>query len=242
VLNRIWNVAHRGASADRPENTLSAFALAIEQGADVLEADVRASSDGVLLILHDPMVDRTTSGSGPLRDMTAEEARALDAGGGERIPTLEEVLEVARGRIRVNLDLKEVEVVEPAVRAVHAAGMVDQVTYISFEPEAWDRLGRLSPDSPLVHLVDSAAGVAGLAMGEVGTQSVAAGVGMPYKLVSAEVVENMRRHGYGVFAWTVDDEAEMRRLIECGVNGIVTNRPGALAEVLRQSRAARGPG
>jgi glycerophosphoryl diester phosphodiesterase len=242
VLNRIWNVAHRGASADRPENTLSAFALAIDQGADVLEADVRASSDGVLLILHDPLVDRTTSGSGALRDMTAEEARALDAGGGERIPTLEEVLEVARGRIRVNLDLKEVEVVEPAVRAVHAAGMVDQVTYISFEPEAWDRLERLSPDSPLVHLVDSAAGVAGLAMGEVGTQSVAAGVGMPYKLVSAEVVENMRRHGYGVFAWTVDDEAEMRRLIDCGVNGIVTNRPGALAEVLRQSRAARGPG
>jgi glycerophosphoryl diester phosphodiesterase len=239
MMSRIWNVAHRGASADRPENTLSAFRLAIEQGADVLEADVRATSDGVLLILHDPAVDRTTSGTGLLRDMTAEQARALDAGAGERIPTIEEVLELARGRIRVNLDLKEVDVVEPAVRAVHAAEMVDQVTYISFVPEAWDRLDRLSPDSPVVHLVDNAAGVAGLAMGEVGTQSVQAGVGMPYNLVSADVVENMRRHGYGVFAWTVDDEAEMRRLIECGVNGIVTNRPGALAEVIRQRAVQR---
>jgi glycerophosphoryl diester phosphodiesterase len=240
LSSRVWNVAHRGASADRPENTLAAFRLAIDQGADVLEADVRATSDGALLILHDPTVDRTTSGTGALRDMTVEEARALDAGNGERIPTLEEVLDLAHGRIRVNLDLKEVDVVEPAVRAVDAAGMVDQVTYISFMPEAWDRLDLLSPDSPLVHLVDSAAAVAGLAMGDSGSQSVSAGVGMPFKLVTADVVSNMRRHGYGVFAWTVDDEAEMRRLIACGVNGIVTNRPGALAEVLRQLRAAAG--
>ena len=236
--SRLWNVAHRGASSERPENTLSAFGLAIEQRADVIEADVRASSDGELLVLHDATLDRTTSGEGPLAEITADDARALDAGDGERIPTVAEVLQVARGRARVNLDLKEIGVVEPAVRLVHQTGMVDSVTFISFLPEAWDLVADLSPESPVVQLVDSATSLAGLAMGEGVAQSVAIGVGVPYGLVQPELVERMRRHGLGVFAWTVDDDAEMRRLIDAGVKGIVTNRPAALAEVMRQLRAA----
>jgi glycerophosphoryl diester phosphodiesterase len=233
---RLWNVAHRGASHDRPENTLAAFELAIAQGADVVESDVRRTADGHLLLLHDATLDRTTSGSGPLRALSAEEARALDAGGGEPIPTVEELLELARGRARVNLDLKEVDVVDGAVEAVRAAGMLESVTFISFLPEVWDRLAALVPYSPVVHLVDSAASLAGLAMGEAGTQSVAAGVGVPHALVSRGLVDRMHRHGSGVFAWTVDDEAEMRRLVACDVNGIVTNRPAVLAGVVRELR------
>lgn len=237
-MARVWNVAHRGASADRPENTLPAFELAIAQGADVVECDVRRTRDGQLLLLHDATVDRTTSGTGALRDLSADEAQALDAGDGECIPTLAQVLALARGRVRVNLDLKEGDIAADALAAVREADMLDAVTFISFLPETWDALARLSPESPIVHLVDSATSLAGLAMGEAGSQSVAAGVGAPYGLVSPELVERMHRHGYGVFAWTVDDDAEMRRLIDAGVNGIVTNRPGALAEVLRQRRAA----
>src|ERR1700741_1620591 len=130
-MARVWNVAHRGASAERPENTLAAFELALEQGAAVIEADVRRTADGALLVLHDADLDRTTSGSGPLGQMGAEEARRLDAGGGPPIPTVAEVLELAGRRVRVNLDLKEIEVVEPAVRLVHQTGMVDRVTFIS---------------------------------------------------------------------------------------------------------------
>jgi glycerophosphoryl diester phosphodiesterase len=241
MVSRVWNVAHRGASAERPENTLPAFRLAVEQGADVIEADVRQTADGKLLVLHDATVDRTTSGSGPLRELTAAKARRLDAGEGERIPTVAEVLDVARGNTRVNLDLKEIEVVEPAVALVREAGMLDSVTFISFLPEAWDVLEEITPDSPVVQLVDSASALAGLAMGD-GMLSTAAGVGMPYALVSEEIVERMHRHGFGVFAWTVDDDAEMRRLVEVGVNGVVTNRPAALAEVLRQFRAAQSGG
>jgi glycerophosphoryl diester phosphodiesterase len=234
---RLWNVAHRGASADRPENTLPAFALAIEQGADVIECDVRRTADGALLVLHDPTVDRTTSGTGPLREMTADAARALDAGAGERIPHLAEVLELARGRVRVNVDLKEADIVDEAVAAVREAGMENAVTYISFLPEVWERLAVIAPESPVIHLVASAAELASLAMGEAGSHSVAAGVGVPFALVNEGIVERMHRHGYGVFAWTVDDEDEMRRLIACDVNGIVTNRPALLQEVARSVRA-----
>lgn len=235
---RVWNVAHRGASAERPENTLPAFELAIAQRADVVECDVRRSADGALLLLHDSRVDRTTSGSGELRAMTAAEAQALDAGDGERIPELADVLALAHGRARVNVDLKEADIVDDAVATVRAAGAEDGVTFISFLPEVWERLDELAPDTPVIHLVDSAAGLASLAMGDSGSQLVATGVGVPFDIVNEGMVERMHRHGYGVFAWTVDDVDEMRRLITCDINGIVTNRPAALAEVIRDLQAS----
>jgi glycerophosphoryl diester phosphodiesterase len=235
---RVWNVAHRGASAERPENTLPAFELAIAQRADVVECDVRRTSDGALLILHDATVDRTTSGTGELRAMTAAEAQALDAGQGERIPALSDVLALAAGRVRVNVDLKEADIVDDALAAVRAAGAERGVTFISFLPEVWQRLDELAPDTPVIHLVDSAASLASLAMGEAGGARVATGVGVPFDIVNEGMVDRMHRHGHGVFAWTVDDEDEMRRLIACDVNGIVSNRPAALAEVIRDVQAS----
>lgn len=236
---RVWNVAHRGASAERPENTLPAFELAIAQGADVVECDVRRTADGVLLLLHDATVDRTTNGSGPLRDLTAAQARALDAGGGERMPELADVLALARGRVRVNVDLKEADIVDQALELVRVSGVEDGVTFISFLPEVWERLDELAPDSPVIHLVDSAAGLASLATRDFGGRLVATGVGAPHAIINEGIVDRMHRHGYGVFAWTVDDEDEMRRLIACDVNGIVTNRPAALAAVIRGLRTTR---
>lgn len=237
MIIRLWKVAHRGASAELPENTLPAFARAIELGADVIEADIRLTKDGVALILHDANLDRTTSGSGPLRALTSTKARALDAGGGAHIPSLTEVLETARGKVRVNLDIKEVEAVGPAAAAVTALDMARSVTFISFLPEVWEALEDVNPGCPVIHLVDSAAGLASMAMGDVGTQSHMAGVGVPAAIVTMGLVERMQRHGQGVFAWTVDDDAEMRRLIALGVNGIVTNRIDALVEVERQLRS-----
>ena len=111
--------------------------------------------------------------------------------------------------------------------------MVESVAFISFLPEVWEQLDRIMPESPLIHLVDSAAALASLAMGDAVSQSAAAGVGVPYELVNEGMVGHMHRHGFAVFAWTVDDPQEMRRLIECDVNGIVTNRPAALADVLQ---------
>lgn len=239
---RLWKVAHRGASAERPENTPAAFELAIAQGADVLECDVRRTSDDALLILHDAEVDRTTSGSGALREMTAVAARALDAGDGQAIPTLAEVLDLARGRVRVNVDIKEADIVGGAVQAVRDAEMLESVTFISFLPAVWEQLDQLTPESPRIHLVDSAAALASLAMGDAVSHSVAAGVGVPYDLVNEGMVDHMHRHGFAVFAWTVDDPDEMRRLIECDVNGIVTNRPAALADVLQAVGGGSGVG
>ena len=164
-----WLTGARRPSA--PENTLPAFELAIVQRADVVECDVRATSDGALLLLHDATVDRTTSGTGELRAMTAAQARELDAGEGERIPELGDVLALAAGRVRVNVDLKEADIVDDAVAVVRAAGAEGSVTYISFLPEVWQRLDELAPGSPMIHLVDSAASLASLAMGDAGSRA-----------------------------------------------------------------------
>lgn len=238
MIARLWKVAHRGASAELAENTLPAFARAIELGADVIEADIRLTKDGRALVLHDATLDRTTSGSGPLAAATAAQVRKLDAGDGAQVPTVAEVLELARDRVRVNLDIKELDAVAPTVAIVSELGMAGQVSFISFLPEVWEALEPINPGCPVIHLADSAAGLASMAMGDVGTQSSMAGVGVPAAIVTEGLIDRMHRHGQGVFAWTVDDEAEMRRLIGLGVNGIVTNRIGALVEVERQLRAA----
>jgi glycerophosphoryl diester phosphodiesterase len=244
VVTRLWKVAHRGASAELPENTMPAFERAIAAGADVIEADVRLTKDGTPLVLHDATLERTTSGKGPLRAAPTSRALKLDAGEGTRIPRVRDVLELARGRVRVNLDIKEPDAVAPTVALVRELEIADHVTFISFLPEVWEQLARDNPGCPVIHLVDSAAGLASLAMGDVGARGDMAGVGVPADLVSPGLVERLRRQGHGVFAWTVDDEPEMRRLIDAGVNGIVTNRIAdlvALAERMRRERERATP-
>ena len=235
----VWNIAHRGASIDRPENTLAAFEEAIRQGADVIEADVRATSDGELLVIHDATLDRTTNARGALASMDYTRARSLDAGRGERIPTPDEVMEVARGRVRVTFDIKDHDAVDAIVAVVRELEMTDSVAFSSFLPEIGERIRAFGLASPLIQLVESAAGLASITARGAGTHQGISGIGMPAKLVSAQMTERLRRHGFGVFAWTVDDPEEMQRLVADGVNGVLTNRPGVLASVLRAQNAAR---
>jgi glycerophosphoryl diester phosphodiesterase len=235
----LWNIAHRGASADRPENTLAAFEEAIRQGADVIEADVRMTADGELLIISDALLDRTTNATGPVSGTDYARARSLDAGRGERIPTPDEVLELARGRARVTFDIKDQEAVGILVAMVDELEMADSVTFSTFDPEIAARLRALEVTSPVMQVVDSAAAVASLATGHADTGSALSGIGVPAALVSGPLTERLHRHGFTVFAWTVDDTGEMERLIRAGVNGILTNRPGVLAGVLRAHEADR---
>ena len=168
---RVWNVAHRGASAERPENTLPAFELAIAQRADVVECDVRAhlrrrAADPPRRhgrphhVRHRRAArDDRRRGAGARRRRRRAHPRARPTS--SRSP---------RGRVRVNVDLKEADIVDDAVAAVRAAGAEGGVTFISFLPEVWQRLDELAPDTPVIHLVDSAAGLASLAMGDAGSQ------------------------------------------------------------------------
>jgi glycerophosphoryl diester phosphodiesterase len=214
-------LGHRGASGEAPENTLRAFALAAEQGADGVELDVQPTADGALVIMHDDTVDRTTNGRGRVADLTYAALAALDAGAGERAPTLEEALSLARGRLFVDIEIKDPGV-EPSVAAlVDRLGMADEVAISSFHPASlaamraiaprlrrWLLSGEWSPDT-LQAAID---------LGAVG-------VAPRHRHIDAALVEAARARGLAVVAWTVNAPADIDRLLGLGLDALITDFP-----------------
>jgi len=149
------------------------------------------------------------------------------------------VLELARGRARVTFDIKDPDAVEGLVAMVAELEMADSVTFSTFDPDIAERLQTLGVSSPVMQVVDSAAAVASLTTGHAGAGQAISGIGVPAALISAGLTDRLHRHGFAVFAWTVDDAGEMARLVRAGVNGILTNRPAVLTGVLRTHAAGR---
>jgi glycerophosphoryl diester phosphodiesterase len=238
----VLNIAHRGASAAAPPNTLAAFHRAIELGADGVEFDVHLSADGVPVVIHDFTVDATTDGSGRVIDLTLAQLKQLDAGAtfdpsfaGERIPTLEEVLEALGSRLLLNIELKTTNLhdngLEQAVIAqVERLALDDSVLLSSFQPLSLRRAKQIAPHIPVGLLYGPDlpllrhAWLAFLPRHEARHPK--------HTMVDASYMAWARRRGYRVNTWTVDDPDEMRRLIDLGVDGIVTNVPDVLRSVL----------
>jgi glycerophosphoryl diester phosphodiesterase len=253
-LDRPLNFAHRGASHEAPENTLAAFLYALELGADGIEFDVQLSSDGEPVVIHDFALETTTNGSGPVRDKTLAQLKALDAGGhfdpafvGQRIPTLQEVIDAVGQRMLLNIELKTASLRDDGlaaaiVRTVEENHLVDRVILSSFNPLTLRRVRQLNPRIPvgllyapdlpvllhkpwLRHLIQFNA------------------LHPHHSLVDGEYVQWAHKQGYRVHTWTVDDPGDMWRLMRRGVDLIITNRPDLLDRVLLAGRGRwRAPG
>lgn len=221
-----WNIGHRGAAGLEPENTLRSFHRAALEGADALELDLRVTRDGHLVALHDPTVDRTTDGTGPVRLSTLAEVRELDGGMGERIPTFEEVLGATT--IPIHAELKVVEAVEPLTELISGQD-IERVTPISFDIDALHRLRRLLPDLPVGLIFSGAPPDAAERAQSVGASLAS----LEAAHLSEEAVERCRQLGLKVTVWTVNEPRQMRQALQLGVDGIVTDRPDLLAEILR---------
>lgn len=242
-------IAHRGDSAERPENTLAAFASALEVGADLVEFDVQLTKDGHVVILHDATLDRTTNGRGDVREMTLRELRAFSAGyperfrdafAGERIPTLAEALALLRGRARVMIEVKKESVTGDGASGIEArtiadvrrGGMEKDVALISFERRALLRCRDHAPGIARGHLfyrAEPAEVVSGAR--EAGCDFV-----MPEKgMLSDEIRDRAREAGLKMATWVVDDPEELRALARFDLFGVGTNRPGALLDAIWES-------
>lgn len=235
--------AHRGANQVAPENTLPAFQRALEMGVDGVELDVRYSSDGHLVIMHNPDLDQTTSGQGRVTSHTLQELRELDAGrwfgpefAGTCVPTLDEVLDLFAGRCLVNIEIKSAEISSAAmakdvVEAVRAHRMEDQVVVSSFNPFALRPMKALAPEIETAYV--TAPDLPGwMRWGLVYHYTRSGGIHPEYSMVDATYVARARRRNTPVRVWTADEEVDMRRMIELGVDAIITNVPDRLLALL----------
>lgn len=257
--DQVLVIAHRGGAGERPENTMLAFQHAVDLGVDALEMDVHSSSDGVLVVIHDDTVDRTTDGSGRVSDMTFAALQALDAGynwspaegesasaehsfrgQGAQIPAFEEVL-TAFPEMRMVIEIKQEtpSIVQPLCDMLRAHNMQEQVIVGSFHP------------APLYAFRESCPEVATSAVEEeirpffilnqVGLTRAYAPSMHAFQVpeysgslhvVTQSFVDSARAHNIAVQTWTINDEEGMGRMIDLGVNGIITDYPTRLMDVL----------
>ncbi|MBZ5565156.1 MAG: glycerophosphodiester phosphodiesterase [Acidobacteriia bacterium] len=238
------NIGHRGASGSAPENTLVSFDLALRQGADGIEFDVQLSSDGVPVVIHDARLDRTTSGSGRVSEHCASVLRRLDAGSwfnrrfparareryaGARIPLLAEALAwVGERCCRALVEIKDPT---PGAEAkvldeIAHAGVWPLVTILSFNLPTLRRLRQLDAQAPL------GLDVSRRLLAIRHARSLAATAVLPhYAIASRRFIRHAHRASLHVIPWTIDQPLWMRRRIEDGVDGIITNFPARLAEI-----------
>ena len=220
-------IAHRGASAYLPENTLAAYELAIGQRADMIEVDLHRTRDGEVVILHDAELARI-GGRGEVGDACLAEVRSLDAGGGHRVPTLDELLDGFGARIPLNLELKQggagayPGLPERAAEGVRRRGLLGRTLFSSFYDPVLAELRRVEPAARIALLLSrrSARGWA-----ERAHALSAEAVNPELPLVDRAFVERAHAEGLAVYVFTVDPLEEMQRLLALGVDGLFTNVP-----------------
>ena len=241
-------MAHRGFSRDGRENSMAAFRAAVDLGFRHLETDVHTTADGVLLLFHDETLDRITDRRGRISELRAETVALARIGGAEPIPLFEE-LATAFPDVRLNLDVKDWNSVDTLAAAIERYGLHERVLVASFSdrrrravlkqlsrPAASSAgivsnalfvlLGPVLP-APLLRLT------AGRALRGVHALQVPVRYGA-VPVVTPGFIRRAHRHGLQVHVWTVNDPAEMRRLLDLGVDGIVTDRADLLKEVLQE--------
>jgi glycerophosphoryl diester phosphodiesterase len=236
-------IAHRGASAYAPENTLPAFELAVRQGADMLELDVQRSADGVLVVFHDDTTERWDGRRRLATACTLAELRALDIGGA-RVATLAEVCAFARERdVRLNVEIKGLGIGALVAHMLRDERVEDLVLISSFEAGALREVAAASPRLPRAYLMGNDTYRPDVRLREAWPFAALRRLDVAAWHPSRDLplltwlIPRVRRAGYAVNVWTVDDVAAMRRLIALGVDGIITDVPDVLRGVLREGRA-----
>ncbi|MBN2355820.1 glycerophosphodiester phosphodiesterase [candidate division KSB1 bacterium] len=230
-------IAHRGASACAPENTMAAFDKAMQAGADWIELDVQLSGDGVAVVLHDASVDRTTNGRGFLTDFTLAELRQLDAGSyfspafsNERIPTLNEVLEQLAPNIRLDIEIKSsvggLDTLATVLQILEDTGQGRNCAVTSFDLEIVRACKMQEPDLSCGLIFDE--------MPEYLFDEHMDIWAIEHHLLSDALMERARASGRTVFVWTAHHDADVRRMLELGVDGIICDDPARVREIISQ--------
>ncbi len=242
-------IAHRGASGYAPETTLESYRIAIQMGVDAVETDVHRLRDGIMVAIHDANVKRTTNGDGWIADLTLAELKALDAGSwfnqahpekarpefaGLKVPTLQEVVDLVRNSsAELFIEIKDPERYSPDFESslwtlVQQNGMEKRTRFLSFNAPSLRKIKELDAAIPTVFLASNA----GNDIVKTAINIQADEVGILFDCLKPALVEEARGNGLRISAWTVDEEKDMRRVMELGVDRITTNYPDRLLRLL----------
>lgn len=249
--------AHRGGGGLYPENTLGAFEYSAKMGADVLELDVHSTADGTLVVMHDGTVDRTTDGKGVISAMTLAEVKKLDAGypftsdggatfpfrgKGVQVPTLDEIF-AALPEMTFNIEPKQAEpsITKPLCEMIRARKMTDRVIVGSFRQLAIDEFRQFCPEVATSatpsevtdFLARSKTGISESYAPPFQALQVPQSLGR-LSVVDQSFIENAHRKNLKVHVWTINEKPDMQRLIDLGVDGIMTDYPDRLLELLKR--------
>ena len=229
-------IAHRGASHAAPENTLAAIGKAMEFGSDYAELDVCQTKDGEIVLMHDETLERTTNGTGEIWNITLKELKQLDAGSwfgeefkGEPIPSLLEVIQSVRGKMKLNIEVKvfrnEPEIARKIVDIIRSEAFEKECIVTSFDRKTVENVKHIAPDIKTGFIFD-----------EEYPPDIFEGswdaLSCNFEIVNKEFVLKARNSQKIIYVWTVNEKEEMRRMIDLKVDGIITNFPDLLKEVI----------
>ncbi|HDR6314831.1 glycerophosphodiester phosphodiesterase [Bacillus cereus] len=250
--NYIKNIAHRGASAYAPEHTIAAYKLGQQLKGDYIEIDLQMTKDGYLVAMHDETINRTTNGTGLVKEYTLEEIKQLNAGSffnekhpslakkefeGAKVPTLEEIIEMFGHNANYYIETKSPEeypgMEEKLLEIIKKDEISNKVIIQSFSEESLQKIHSLDVNIPLVQLLPykKAAQLTELEIKKYKTYCI--GLGMNYKYIDSAYVKKIKKHGLEVHPFTVDNETDMKKLLLWGVDGIFTNYPDRLHSLLQ---------
>ena len=230
-------IAHRGASAYEPENTLRAFQLAIEQGAQMIELDLHTTRDGQVVVIHDETLDHTTNFKGRVDHFTLAELKRADAGKGERIPTLDEVLDLTSGKAQLYLEIKDPRAATPTLQAIRARHCQNEMLLASFDLELMRQLGKEVRDVELGVILGTESWNPIVRYREAFPWRVLRSLNyqvlcMQVELCYGYLARQVKARGKRLYVWTANHERQFTRMVESKVDGIVTNHPDRLRQFL----------
>lgn len=234
-------IAHRGASGTEPENTLRAFKRALQLKAEMIECDLHLTKDNQVIVIHDDTIDRTTNGTGKVSELTLAEIKKFDAGKGEKIPTLEEIIDLVKGKCKLNLEIKDNNAVEQVVKIITQKKILSGTVISSSFEEYLIKVKELNPKiktaliykaikTDLGQILFDLLAVLTLPLTKriilrkakrLGVKSI----NLSKKIATKSMIDYLHQQGFKVMVWTIDEKEEIKRFKTLGVDGIFSNFP-----------------
>lgn len=225
VPTNIEIIGHRGCGYE-PENTPRSFREALEQNVDYIELDVWRCASGELVVIHDETLDRTTNGTGKVTGFTLSELQSFDAGMGERIPTLEQVLNIVGGKAKICIELKEMELTDDVAKLIENCVVTGECSYEDFMVSSFNHreLVKLRQRIPQIKIGAILYGIP-LSVSDLKEKFDADSLHISTEFISQELIDEAHAHGMTVFAYTVNSIDDFKRVLSMGIDGICSDYP-----------------